>query len=90
MRVHEANDLVKWSDKAKKVEDKKANDLVSFLQQCSPLFLCQTSSHLLSVLKVKLCLELDPVGSTVRYEMTKLRTGSVLDSNGWYFVALSQ
>ena len=61
-----ANDLVTWSDKAKKVEDKKANDLVSFLQQCSPLFLCQTSSHLLSVLKTKLCLELDPVGSTVR------------------------
>ena len=81
---------VTWSGKAKKVEDKKANDLVSFLQQCSPLFLCQTSSHLLSVLKTKLCLELDPVGSTVSYEMMKLCTGSELDSNGWYFVVLSQ
>ena len=44
---------VTWSGKAKKVEDKKANDLVSFLQQCSPLFLCQTSSHLLAQLWVK-------------------------------------
>ena len=61
-----ANDLVTWPAKAKKVEDKKANDLVSFLQQCSPLFLYQTSSHLLPVLKTKLCLELDPVGTTVR------------------------
>ena len=35
-------------------------------------------------------LKLDPVGSTVRYEIMKLCTGSVLDSNCWYMVVLSQ
>ena len=33
---------------------------------------------------------LDPVGSTVRYEMMKLCTGSVKDSGGWYLVVLRQ
>ena len=34
--------------------------------------------------------ELDPVGSTVRYEVMKLCTESVWDSNGWYLVVLVQ
>ena len=34
--------------------------------------------------------QLDPVGSTVRYDMMNLCTLSVLDSNGSYFVVLSQ
>ena len=34
--------------------------------------------------------KLDPVGSTVRYEVMKLCTRSIKDSNGWYLVALSQ
>ena len=34
--------------------------------------------------------ELDPVGSTVRYEIMKLCTGSVKDSNGRYLMVLSQ
>ena len=34
--------------------------------------------------------QLDPVGSTVRYDMMNLCTLSVLDSNGCYFVVLSQ
>ena len=29
-------------------------------------------------------LELDPVGSTVRYEVMKLCAGSIKDSNSWY------
>ena len=35
-------------------------------------------------------IRLDPVGSTVRYEVMKLCTGSVEDSNGRYIVVLSQ
>ena len=31
---------------------------------------------------------LDPVSSTGRYEVMKLCTGSVQDSNGWYLVVL--
>ena len=34
--------------------------------------------------------KLDPVGSTVRYEMMKLCTGSAKDSSGWYLVVLRQ
>ena len=34
--------------------------------------------------------QLDPVGSTVRYELMKLCTGSIYDSNIWYLVVLSQ
>ena len=34
-------------------------------------------------------LKLDPVGSTVRYEVMKMCTGSVKDSNAWYLVVLS-
>ena len=34
--------------------------------------------------------QLDPVGSTVRYEMMKQCSGSVQGSNGWYLVVLSQ
>ena len=34
--------------------------------------------------------KLDPVDSTVCYEMMKLCTGSVKHSNGWYLVVLSQ
>ena len=34
--------------------------------------------------------KLDPGGSTVRYEVMKLCTGSVKDSNGWYLVVLNQ
>ena len=33
--------------------------------------------------------KLDPLGSTVRYEMMKLCTGSELDSNSWYLAVLS-
>ena len=33
--------------------------------------------------------KLDPAGSTVRYEVMKLCTGSVYDSSGWYFTVLS-
>ena len=33
--------------------------------------------------------KLQPVGSTVRYEVMKLCTGLVLDSNGWYLAVLS-
>ena len=34
--------------------------------------------------------KLDPVDSTVRQEVMKLCSGSVKDSNGWYFMLLSQ
>ena len=34
--------------------------------------------------------KLDPFGSTVHYEVIKLCTGSVQDSNGWYLAVLSQ
>ena len=34
--------------------------------------------------------KLDPVGSTVRYEVMRLCTGSVYDSNGRHLVVLSQ
>ena len=34
--------------------------------------------------------ELDPVGSAVRFEVVKLFTASVWDSNGWYLVVLVQ
>ena len=34
--------------------------------------------------------KLDPVGSTVRYEVMKLCSGSVKDSNGWYLVVMRQ
>ena len=34
--------------------------------------------------------KLGPVGSTVRFKVMKLCTGSVWDSNGWYLVVLSQ
>ena len=33
--------------------------------------------------------KLDPVGSTERYEVMKLCTGLVKDSNGWYLAVLS-
>ena len=35
-------------------------------------------------------IKLAPVGSTVRYEMMKLCTGSAKDSSGWYLVVLRQ
>ena len=34
--------------------------------------------------------KLDPVGSTVRYEVMKLCIRSVWESNGWYLVVPSQ
>ena len=34
-------------------------------------------------------MELDPVGSTVRYEMVKLCTGSVQHINDWNFLVLT-
>ena len=34
--------------------------------------------------------KLDPVGSIVHYEVMRLCTGPVYDSNGWYLVVLSQ
>ena len=40
--------------------------------------------------QLPLAQKLDPVGSTVRYEVMKLCTGSVLDSNGQYLAVLSQ
>ena len=39
---------------------------------------------------LKSLITLDPVGSTMRYKVMKLFTGSVNDSNGWYLVELTQ
>ena len=41
-------------------------------------------------LEIVLHRHLDPVGSTVRYELMKLCTGSIYDSNIWYLVVLRQ
>ena len=59
---------------------------------CHIVFMLAWASAMLLVLLVekKRKHKLDPVGSTVRYEVMKLCTGALRDNNSLYVVVLSQ